>query len=50
MEAGNETENVIAIVAKRAGVVESVLRLTISLLAGTYRIEMFMFNVHVYKV
>ena len=38
MEAGSETENVIPIVARRAGVGESVLRLMISLLAGTYSI------------
>lgn len=34
MEAGSETENVITIIARRAGVMESVLRLMISLLAG----------------
>ncbi|XP_020602606.1 lysophospholipid acyltransferase 5-like [Orbicella faveolata] len=34
MEAGSETENVITIVARRAGIMESVLRLMISLLAG----------------
>lgn len=43
MEAGGETENVITIVARRAGVVESVLRLVISLLAGTYSIAAFLF-------
>ena len=35
MEAISANENVITIVAKRAGVAESVLRLMISLLAGT---------------
>lgn len=43
MEAGSETENVITIVARRAGVMESVLRLMISLLAGTYSKAVFVF-------
>ena len=43
MEAGSETDNVITMVARRAGVRESVLRLMISLLAGTYSIAVFVF-------
>lgn len=43
MEAGSETENVITIVARRAGIMESVLRLMISLLAGRYFTAVFVF-------
>ena len=42
METG-ETENVITIVARRAGVMEPVLRLMIGLLAGMYSMAVFVF-------